>query len=105
MSLATALRTMGVLAALACCNPAFAQSPAPGQASGQIRHRTYRAPPRVPALRPRTNRPVGHLFGLPVVVNAPVAQPYAPSAYRNFGGQPEQSGDDLTAGFSGPRSP
>ena len=45
------------------------------------------------------DRPIGRVFGVPVVVNAPVASPYAQSAYRNYAGQPERSGDDLTAGF------
>ena len=47
--------------------------------------------------KPAGQRPIFRLFGLPVVIGAPVAPPYAPSAYRDLGGQPESGRDAIMA--------
>ena len=87
--------------AIACCVPLLTSrsqyvvrsTAANGQSYGLLRSPHPISPPLSGA------RPLFHLFGVPVVVNAPVAQPYANSAYNNVGGQPESSGDAVTQGF------
>ena len=66
--------------------------------AGQGLTATHRVPRR-PAPATQGQKPVGHVFGLPVVVNAPVAKPYGQSAYHNAYGQPESSGDAVTHDF------
>ena len=87
--------------AIACCAPEFAalaQEVAGSTTSNGQSYGLHRSPhPVSPPLS--GGRPLFHLFGVPVVVNAPVAQPYANSAYNNVGGQPESSGDAVTQGF------
>lgn len=51
---------------------------------------TRRAPLVVqpaPPVQVRPLRPLFYLFGVPVVVDAPVAPPYCNCAYASFGGQ------------------
>jgi hypothetical protein len=47
-------------------------------------------------------QPRADVLGVPLGINAPVAHPYADSAYRNFAGQPATGNSNLAAGF-GPR--
>ncbi len=77
-------------------SPANAQTaPAPA-ASTSNRSQVFQAPPHAPTTPPGTGRtPVFSLFGLPVYLRAPVAAPYASSAYENFAGQPQHSSDSL----------
>ena len=48
-------------------------------------------------------KPLFSLFGLPVVVNAPVAPPYCNCAMQNFGGQPARSRDAVAMAADGIR--
>jgi hypothetical protein len=73
----------------------------PPAAKAVVTHAVVTAPYDVerPAPGPR---PIFRLFGLPVVVGAPVPAPYAPSAYRDLGGQPESGRDAvMTQGLPG----
>jgi hypothetical protein len=60
------------------------------------RSQVFQAPPHVQTPAPGTGRtPAFTLFGLPAYIRAPVAAPYANSAYENFAGQPQRSSDSL----------
>ncbi len=60
-----------------------------------VTHRVVTAPYEVTA--PAGPRPIFRLFGWPVMLEAPVPPPYAPSAYRDRGGQPESGRDAVMA--------
>jgi hypothetical protein len=49
-----------------------------------------------PIQKPRPPRPLFYLFGIPVVVDAPVAPPYCNCAYRLVAGQPATGADAAT---------
>ncbi len=77
-------------------SPANAQTTPTPSASVSNRSQVFRPPPYTPAPTPGTgNTPAFTLFGLPAYVRAPVAAPYANSAYENFAGQPQRSSDSL----------
>jgi hypothetical protein len=46
--------------------------------------------------------PTFNLFGIPTYITTPVAPPYANSAYRNFGGQPQRSSESILSEGGGP---
>ncbi len=54
-----------------------------------------RPPPRV---RTPEQQPLFELFGLPVYLAAPVAAPYANSAFQTYGGQPRRSSESVLQG-------
>ena len=74
---------------------AMAQQPAP----------TVTATPRTPALQQSTTapgtEPLVSVFGVPVIVSAPVARPYCACAYSNFGGQPMRTAAAVAAEVGG----
>ncbi|HKM64986.1 MAG TPA: hypothetical protein VJY39_21110 [Acidisphaera sp.] len=80
--------------------------PSPGQPSGSAAQgdqfgATAAAPgtsqpaPEGPSVTGQAPAPSFNILGSPVTINAPVAPSYSNSAYSNFGGQPQRSGDQL----------
>ena len=49
--------------------------------------------PGAPSVTGQAPGPSFHIMGWPVTVSAPVVRPYSNSAYRDFAGQPQGSGD------------
>ena len=75
--------------------PAFAATQGPPS----VILREPRPPPVAPAQRPQIEAPpppVFYLFGIPVVVDTPVAAPYCNCAYQLSGGQPATGADAAT---------
>lgn len=80
----------------ACISAANAQTAPASSTPLSNRSQVFQAPPHAPTPPFGTGRtPVFTLFGLPVYLRAPVAAPYASSAYENFAGQPQHSSDSL----------
>jgi hypothetical protein len=80
--------------ALAQAAPVPEDQPPPGSVvvvSGQ----TAQGSAQVQATAPRYTGPTGHIYGVPVRMDAPVEPPYAGTAYSTFGGQPETGLDEL----------
>ena len=55
--------------------------------SGRVTRRTPLVVRPAPPPQVRPLRPLFYVFGIPVVVDAPVAPPYCNCAYGRFGGQ------------------
>jgi hypothetical protein len=56
---------------------------------------TSQPAPEDPSVTGQAPTPGLNILGVPVTVAAPVAAPYSNSAYGDFGGQPQLSGDGL----------
>ncbi len=107
----SALAALSLPAALAQQQPTSTQTgvppqPAPGQPLGSGAQSdqfgaTAAAPgtsqpaPEGPSVTGQAPSPSFNILGWPVTINAPVAPSYSNSAYSNFAGQPQLSGDQL----------
>lgn len=60
-----------------------------------VTHGMTETAPARPAVQPP--RTLFTIFGIPVHIGAPVAQPYSGSAYQTFAGQPMRSGEAVLA--------
>jgi hypothetical protein len=92
----TYFRTVGaILAVVAAVGLGTAHSQEQPSSQGTITHGMTETAPSTSAVQPP--RTLFTIFGLPVHIGAPVAQPYSGSAYQTFAGQPMRSGEAVLA--------
>ena len=89
------IRTAGAILTVAALGLGTAHSQEQPSSQGIITHGATEAAPSTAGVQPP--KTLFTIFGIPVHIGAPVAQPYKGSAYQTFAGQPMRSGEAVLA--------